>query len=110
MRTSPPGGISLNRHQQLRKEPGDNSQPNLNTEVGQRLAERTVDNRSSTYFKLLADLLESLIYDLFPGDPISYIPFLVSQLICPEYGFLGLPALLAAAHSDCIHYLTDLIS
>lgn len=39
-----------------------------------------MDNRRSTDFKLLAGLVESRVYSLFPGDQISYKFFSVLQL------------------------------
>lgn len=81
MRTSPPAGKCLNRHLQVWKRARENLNPNPNRsptpEVNSRQKGGTVDDRRSPDFKLLADLLESLIYDLFSGDQTSSKPFFV---------------------------------
>lgn len=58
-----------------------NLNPNPTPEVSCWQKEGTVDNRRSTDFKLLADLLESLIYDLFSGDQTSSKSSFVLQLL-----------------------------
>lgn len=96
MRTSPPDGTLLNRNL------GNNSETRFKPKPdprGQAPAERSVDNRRSTDFKLLADLFESFIYDLFPGDQISYTSFFVLNGPCLSWICFSRSSLLLKAQT-----------
>lgn len=78
----------MGNHQIATSNFGSNPETQLHPNLTARLAAGrtggTVGNRRNTDFKLLADLIESIVYDLFPGDQISYKSFCVLLFLSPS--------------------------